>query len=104
ACRGIAGSLTGSSIMSQACRVISLTIAAAVLCMSGVSGRTDDVVPKPPPGRQDPGISVIERYGLEESKTPVRERPGWTTPRKVLVWNRAPGLLPTVQSAAPGVE
>ena len=89
--------------MSHALRVMSLTIA-LVLCMAGVSGGADNVSPKPPPGQPDAGASLVERYGLEESKTPVRERPGWTAPRKVLIWNRAPGLLPTLQSAAPGVE
>ena len=89
--------------MSHACRVISLTIAMA-LCMAGVSGRADDVPPKPASGQPDAGAAVVERYGLEESQTPVRERPGWTAPRKVLVWNRAPGLMPMLQSAAPGVE
>ena len=49
-------------------------------------------------------VSLVKRYGLEESKIPVRERAGWTSPRKVLVWNRAPQLLSTLQSAAPGVE
>ena len=32
------------------------------------------------------------------------ERAGWAPPRKVLVWNRTPQLLSTLQSAAPGVE
>ena len=90
--------------MSRTCRVISLTIAAVALCMSGVIGCADDDLPRPLPGQPAAGVSVVERYGLEESKLPVRERPGWTAPRKVVVWNRAPGLLQTLQAAAPGVE
>lgn len=89
--------------MSHVCRVISLTIVLA-LCTSAINARAEDALPKAPPVQPDSGVSLVERYGLEESKTPVRERPGWTSPRKVLVWNRAPGLLPNLQSAAPGVE
>ena len=47
---------------------------------------------------------LIERLGLEESAAPVRERAGWQRPKKVLVWNLAPQLLPALQAAAPGVE
>ena len=57
----------------------------------------------PPTQTQEP-VSLVKRYGLEESKVPVRERSGWAPPRKVLVWNRTPQLLSTLQSAAPGVE
>jgi phosphoglycerate dehydrogenase-like enzyme len=47
---------------------------------------------------------LIERLGLEESAAPVRERAGWQRPKKVLVLNLAPQLLPALQAAAPGVE
>ena len=57
-----------------------------------------------PPTQTQEQVSLVKRYGLEESKVPVRERAGWTPPRKVLVWNRAPQALPTLQSVAPGVE
>jgi phosphoglycerate dehydrogenase-like enzyme/mono/diheme cytochrome c family protein len=63
-----------------------------------------DFVPKAPPSQSDGSASLVERYGLEESKTPARERAGWTTPRRVLVWNRSPELISALQSAAPGVE
>ena len=88
--------------MIKACRVISRTILVVALCASG-SGVGAETVPKQgaQPGA---GVPVIERYGLEESKTPVRERPGWVVPRKVLVWTRTPDLLPTLQWAAPEVE
>jgi len=47
---------------------------------------------------------LIERLGLEESAAPVRERAGWQRPKKVMVLNLAPQLLPALQAAAPGVE
>jgi phosphoglycerate dehydrogenase-like enzyme len=87
--------------MSLVCRAASLFIAVAACIGAGVAA--DDVL-KPPSPQPGARASVVERYGLEESSTPARERPGWTAPRKVLVWNRAPELLPTLQSAAPGVE
>jgi phosphoglycerate dehydrogenase-like enzyme len=67
----------------------------------------------PPPGSAAPDptaaaanatAALIGRLGLEESATPVREIAGWVPPRRILVWNRAPGLLPALQAAAPGVE
>ena len=82
--------------MSLIRRIAALMTAAAV-CMSGGNAWARES-----PDGSD--IALVERYGLEESKVPVRERAGWTPPRKVLVWNRAPQLLPTLQSAAPGVE
>ena len=48
--------------------------------------------------------AMLQRLGLEESPTPVRERPGWRRPGKVLVWNLQPTLLPRLQAAAPDVE
>jgi phosphoglycerate dehydrogenase-like enzyme len=48
--------------------------------------------------------SLIERFGLEESATPVREQPGWRKPRRIVVWNPEPTDVRTLQAAAPGVE
>jgi len=48
--------------------------------------------------------ALIQRLGLEESATPVRETPGWRRPQQVLVWNVAPQAVPALQAAAPGVE
>src|SRR5262245_15385321 len=56
------------------------------------------------PAQTDATADLIKRLGLEEASAPVRERPGWAPPRKVLVWNRAPQLIPALQSVAPGVE
>jgi len=48
--------------------------------------------------------AIVQRLGLEESAVPARERPGWHTPQKLLVWNVDPALAPMLRSAAPGVE
>ena len=94
-------------------RVLAVLMTAA-MCVSGGSASwarhfseaSDNAGGKSgsPPTQTQEQVSLVERYGLEESKVPVRERAGWTPPRKVLVWNRAPQLLSTLQSAAPGVE
>ena len=56
-------------------------------------------------GSADPATAaLIERLGLVESATPVRERPGWRKPQRILVWNLAPQLAASLQAAAPGVE
>jgi phosphoglycerate dehydrogenase-like enzyme len=57
-------------------------------------------------GRTDPTPvgALIERLGLEESATAVRERPDWRKPRKIVVWNLQPQGVPALQAAAPGVE
>ncbi len=48
--------------------------------------------------------SLIDELGLVESLTPVRERPSWRAPKKVLVWAVEPELMPALQATAPGVE
>jgi phosphoglycerate dehydrogenase-like enzyme len=48
--------------------------------------------------------ALIQRLGLEESATPVRETPGWRKPQQVLVWSVAPQAVPALQAAAPGVK
>lgn len=63
-----------------------------------------DFVPQPAPITLDPTAALIQRLGLQESATPVRERAGWAPPRKVLVWNRGPQLMTALKAAAPGVE
>jgi phosphoglycerate dehydrogenase-like enzyme len=57
------------------------------------------------PANVDPATTaLIERLGLVESATPVRDRPGWRKPERILVWNLAPQLAASLQAAAPGVE
>jgi phosphoglycerate dehydrogenase-like enzyme len=73
---------------------------AVVLAGLPVAGRAAE-----PAAATGPAIApLIERLGLQESATPVRERAGWQRPRKVLVWNIQPQLLPMLQAAAPDVE
>jgi len=94
-------------------RVLAVLMTAA-MCVSGgtapwarqFSGVSDNAGSKSgsPPAQLQEQVSLVKRYDLEESKVPVRERVGWAPPRKVLVWNRTPQLLSTLQSAAPGVE
>jgi phosphoglycerate dehydrogenase-like enzyme len=57
-----------------------------------------------PAGGNPATAALIERLGLVESATPVRERPGWRKPQRILVWNLAPQLAASLQAAAPGVE
>ena len=47
--------------------------------------------------------SVIERYSLEESSTPTRERPGWRKPKRVLVGGFGAQMLPA-GGLAPDIE
>ncbi len=78
-----------------------LAVTALVVVSPLVSGTTRaDSVPVPD-ARVAP---LIAQLGLEESAVPVRERTGWMRPRKVLVWNLQPELLPALRAAVPGVE
>jgi phosphoglycerate dehydrogenase-like enzyme len=47
---------------------------------------------------------LIEQLGLVEAATPVRERAGWSPPRRILINPAEPGLLAAMQEAAPGVK
>jgi phosphoglycerate dehydrogenase-like enzyme len=51
-----------------------------------------------------PAAGVIEHYGLEQAATPVSERAGWRKPKRILVADFIPGIVETLQPAAPGVE
>jgi phosphoglycerate dehydrogenase-like enzyme len=72
-------------------------LAALVLALCTAGAVADE-------GGSPPVDVLIQRLGLEQSATPVRERAGWRAPRKVLVWNVAPQALPALQAAAPGVD
>jgi phosphoglycerate dehydrogenase-like enzyme len=80
------------------CGLMSLGVA-ALLLPSGAVGAGDTAAAAAPGSTE-----LVQRLGLEESPTPVRELPGWRKPRKVLVWNLEPALVPRLQAAAPGVE
>jgi phosphoglycerate dehydrogenase-like enzyme len=51
-----------------------------------------------------PVATLIHDLGLVESPAPVRDRKGWSRPRKVLVWAIYPELVPALKQAAPSVE
>ena len=57
-------------------------------------------VPQSPPGAAA-AVQLIERLGLHVAPQPVRERPGWRSPRIVLVDPELHDLLPQLQQAAP---
>ena len=77
---------------------------AAVLLFSSPLATPRAAAAEAVPGESPRVAELVQRLGLEESATPVRERPGWSRPRKVLVWNVLPGAVPQLQAAAPGVE
>jgi phosphoglycerate dehydrogenase-like enzyme len=86
----------------QARSVVAVCSAALLLSLSLPAQRAAAVEPAP---AESPRVAeLVQRLGLEESATPVRERPGWSRPRKVLVWNLQPDAVPQLQAAAPGVE
>jgi phosphoglycerate dehydrogenase-like enzyme len=78
-------------------------IAASLLCATSPSAMAREPADTAENGA-DATASLIRRLGLEESSVPVRDRAGWAPPRRVLVWNRTPQLIPALQSVAPGVE
>jgi phosphoglycerate dehydrogenase-like enzyme len=47
---------------------------------------------------------LIDTLGLHVAPHPVRERPGWHTPRVVLVSEELHALVPQLKQAAPGVK
>lgn len=57
------------------------------------------------PGLQAEGAAeLIEKYDLEVADTPVRERPDWRKPERILVAYRGPETLAWLEEAAPDVE
>jgi phosphoglycerate dehydrogenase-like enzyme len=48
--------------------------------------------------------SMIESRGLRESETAVRDMPGWSKPRKVVISLEDEGRLASLQALAPGVD
>ena len=60
------------------------------------------------PGRDTPDRAVIERLideiGLRESALAARDLPGWSPPKKIVVWPVNADWLPGLKSVAPGVE
>jgi phosphoglycerate dehydrogenase-like enzyme len=85
---------------TDACWLPRFTSSLLLVSAFAVTVRADDV-PVPSPAATN---ALIERLGLVESAVPAREMPGWRKPRKVLVWNVEPALVPRLQAVAPGVE
>jgi phosphoglycerate dehydrogenase-like enzyme len=54
----------------------------------------------PDPAAQD----VIQRYSLQESEAPAKERAGWHKPRRILVGGYATEMIGALKAAAPDVE
>lgn len=77
------------------CFVSSLASLFAVLFASGAD--TADA----PAG---PVEELIQHFGLEQSSTAAKERPGWRKPRRILVGGPAAQAAPALKSVAPGVE
>jgi len=48
--------------------------------------------------------SMIEQLGLRQSATPVSELPGWSKPRKIVMFLDSTDRLAAMQAMAPGVE
>ena len=87
---------TGGS--SRAFPALLALLACGAMAIS--TARADDAAP----ATAEATRALVERLGLEESATPVSERAGWRRPRRILVWNLEPRLLPAIEAAAPGVE
>lgn len=51
-----------------------------------------------------PVEELIQHFGLEQSSTAAKERPGWRKPRRILVGGPAAQAAPALKSVAPGVE
>lgn len=53
----------------------------------------------------DPAVQImIKELGLRESATASRDLPGWSPPKKVVIWPFEDGGLAQWQAVAPGVE
>jgi phosphoglycerate dehydrogenase-like enzyme len=71
-------------------------LSAACLCMlASLSAHTAD---------EDAATArLVEELGLKESEVALRDRPGWTPPRKVVLMGADAAQLAAMQAAAPGV-
>ena len=74
--------------MSTGRGLIALLIAFAALPALGVDSAED----------------IIQRYQLEQGSEPVKERPGWRKPKKILVGNFGPRVLDELRTAHPDIQ
>ena len=69
--------------------------------LSGLTDNSDQVGTS----SVDPAVSIlIEELGLRESADAVRDMPGWSVPKKIVVREGRPGTLEAYQSLAPDVD
>ncbi len=79
--------------MKNPCRLL-ISAAAAALLLTGPLAIADAT---------DETARLIAELGLQESKTALRDRPGWTPPRKVVLMSADAARLAWMQEAVPGV-
>ena len=87
------------------CRTLSaaaLTLCAAIVAMP--ASRAAPLTTAAPPAAAAGSAELIDKLGLHIAPQPVRERPGWRSPRIVLVDNEMHDLLPALRQAAPGAK
>lgn len=76
-----------------------LQLAGLLLAIPIAAFTADDTSRMPPQT-----AALVARLGLEEAPAPVRERPGWERPRKIVVVDIPSKYLSWFQAAAPDVE
>ena len=87
------------------CRTLSaaaLTLCAAIVAMP--ASRAAPLTSAAAPAAAAGSAELIDKLGLRIAPQPVRERPGWRSPRIVLVDNEMHDLLPALRQAAPGAK
>ncbi len=81
-------------------RTLLAAVLSACACAAGLA-----VVPAAAPATGSaPAAELIEKLGLHVAAQPVRERPGWRSPRIVLINKELLDLRPVMQQAAPGAR
>jgi phosphoglycerate dehydrogenase-like enzyme len=55
-------------------------------------------------GEAGSGVSELAEVGMRAAETPMRDRPGWMPPRKVVVLDMWPGRTGGLADAVPGIE
>ena len=75
-------------------RILACTLILCSLGSSGASIASDE----------QSTARLIENLGLVEAPQPVRERAGWSKPRRIVVRDGTPEILQRLQAVAPGVE
>lgn len=81
-----------------------LIVAATSLTLCAVGSGARGVTAEPEPAAAPSTAHLIETLGLHVASQPVRERPGWHSPRIVLVNPELHELLPQLQQAASGAK